>query len=454
MTEEILNYLLFWGIRTFNRSPKALKSSQPFITFVHYFGGDEQAALNAFSEAKQEARLYKDFDKVEAFKRALTNRLLDIFAVPFTYGLYVVTEKDIASTELFQKTLEALPDVRILYFGDVAEKLKRARNLKYLLEVIPLQITTLQLSHCLDGSATSDSVRAIFAHLPCSIRSIRLDGIWSTKKPGFFSESTNISPEDLAEIVASLPRTIQKVHIDFLSDPNFDLATYFAELKKLRPPLKPAPVSYAALFPNHLTTEAELMQGARAMLDDYTKGNNAVKRFFHGHWKRHHVVAVNKIVDYMQPDRTDWRKITTLDTLRRELNKIKPENPNGSLARRIRYINQRILLASQANPRLSLSKTVQSGSEKTIVPGNLSVTEPIPTPEIFILSRSSSSWDDSEPCEADLLNRPNSTLSNSPFGSPALKSSAPLTLDDWDNELVQTEQDGNDSFYFKNPFSN
>lgn len=77
---------------------------------------------------------------------------------------------------------------------------------------------------------------------------------------------------------------------------------------------------------------------ARSILDDYTKGDSAVYRFFTGHWNRHHVAEVHALVRRIDGRGND--AITTVEQLLEELNHIQLVNPVGSLARRIGYITE------------------------------------------------------------------------------------------------------------------
>jgi ankyrin repeat protein len=93
--------------------------------------------------------------------------------------------------------------------------------------------------------------------------------------------------------------------------------------------LLPFPTSYHRLKEKSLCS---LLQ-ARDLLNDYTKHNSAVSRFFHGHWNRNHVKEVSVIVNNI-----DSKKILNVEDLMSELNKIKLKNTLGSLARRMAFI--------------------------------------------------------------------------------------------------------------------
>lgn len=79
--------------------------------------------------------------------------------------------------------------------------------------------------------------------------------------------------------------------------------------------------------------DAQLINNALILLNDYTQFNSAWLRFWHCYWNRHHVREVNVVVQKVNDN-----QITTLDDLLVELNKIELVNQNGSLARHIKEI--------------------------------------------------------------------------------------------------------------------
>ena len=74
----------------------------------------------------------------------------------------------------------------------------------------------------------------------------------------------------------------------------------------------------------------EKFEQARALLRDYTKNDSLFGRISHFHWNRNHVKEINKALV----------EATDLDTLRQKLGDIELKNKQGSLARRIQYINR------------------------------------------------------------------------------------------------------------------
>jgi len=103
------------------------------------------------------------------------------------------------------------------------------------------------------------------------------------------------------------------------------------------------PDTYIALY----DSGRDAIESARALLDDYTKSDSALSRFFHGHWNRHHVAEVAEIVKQI-----DDGEIKTTDELLEVLDSIVPDNPTGSIARRIKYIKEQFALEDAHTPRL------------------------------------------------------------------------------------------------------
>ena len=96
-------------------------------------------------------------------------------------------------------------------------------------------------------------------------------------------------------------------------------------------PTLPTPVSYRRLYQQ----DENPLLGARALLNDYTKSDSACLRFFYGHWNRHHVKEVARIVR-----KIDEGHITSTEQLITGLSKITLVNQCGSLARRIQFLEQ------------------------------------------------------------------------------------------------------------------
>lgn len=90
-----------------------------------------------------------------------------------------------------------------------------------------------------------------------------------------------------------------------------------------------SPESYRNMAHN----KVELIDKVRLLLDDYTKSNSRLKRIFTGHWNRHHIEDVHKIVNNI-----DRGVLTSVDAILDALNAIKADNPDGSFARRRAFI--------------------------------------------------------------------------------------------------------------------
>ena len=110
-----------------------------------------------------------------------------------------------------------------------------------------------------------------------------------------------------------------------------------AEERKSAAHAKPyiAPSSRAC-YEKYYAHSQDALSNARDLLDNYTAHNSMLLRFFTGHWNRHHVVAVNKLVEQI-----DKKQITDVADLVKQLKEIKLVNLNGSLARRICFIEEK-----------------------------------------------------------------------------------------------------------------
>lgn len=85
------------------------------------------------------------------------------------------------------------------------------------------------------------------------------------------------------------------------------------------------------------TSNITQLDSARDLLNDYTKGDSALGRFFSGHWNRHHLKEVNALVKEI-----DKRQIKNVADLLQKLKQIELVNPTkGSLARRIEFIQEK-----------------------------------------------------------------------------------------------------------------
>lgn len=94
-----------------------------------------------------------------------------------------------------------------------------------------------------------------------------------------------------------------------------------------------APQKTAGTSGLFLPQKQNALKDARELLNGYTQNNSALKRFFTGHWNRHHVVEVNRLVVQI-----DKGQIKDIAELIKRLDEIKLVNSRGSLARRISAI--------------------------------------------------------------------------------------------------------------------
>ncbi|MFT4059684.1 MAG: DUF5617 domain-containing protein [Legionella sp.] len=100
--------------------------------------------------------------------------------------------------------------------------------------------------------------------------------------------------------------------------------------------LQNTPHSYSVIV-NQRKLETKLDK-ALALLNDYTKNDSMLMRFFHGHFNRHHTREVSLLVKKFMQNQNK----ASLEALINDLDKIKLCNPEGSLARRIQYIKDRL----------------------------------------------------------------------------------------------------------------
>lgn len=105
------------------------------------------------------------------------------------------------------------------------------------------------------------------------------------------------------------------------------------------------------------SNEDPLLDVARGLLNDYTKGNSTTRRFFHGHWNRHHVEAVGYIVNAI-----DNKKINNMEDLILILRCVELKNPtpSGSLFRRINFIENMYFDRLESSKSASAEKDLPS----------------------------------------------------------------------------------------------
>jgi len=129
----------------------------------------------------------------------------------------------------------------------------------------------------------------------------------------------NQSVEELGRLLLPLPSTVALITLDH-EEPLAPLM----QIAKRR-----WPQSYWKLIRETPNT----MQQARVILEDYTKGDSALRRFVSGHWNRHHIGEVTRLVHYINQG-----LITSMEDLIYEIEQIKTPNTTGSLARRFSFL--------------------------------------------------------------------------------------------------------------------
>lgn len=182
-------------------------------------------------------------------------------------------------------------------------------------------------------------------------RNIAKDDIWlqpvvkvANKKPALPKKTFGLPKKDDVDRPVDLNPPIDM-------NPSIDpIPPKKTEVKTKKTKMIQVPASYETFFRNNDTPEDNL-RNVREFLNDYTKNNSCISRFFHGHWNRHHVEAVNAIVK-----KIDNKKLGTVEDVMNELKSIKLCNPNGSLAKRIYFIEEKTQIDVENNEIL-LPKT-------------------------------------------------------------------------------------------------
>lgn len=201
--------------------------------------------------------------------------------------------------------------------------------------------TTLNLSHCGLNHINQDIVlKAIFRSIPKKIHSLNLRSngfsltdahrtIFINALAGLESNIKYINlsqngfecedAQGLTELFSKLPSTVEWISLSNESpaSPSDHIAS------------RRWPGAYRQL----VSKSDDMLMQSRLILDNYTLGNSALRRFFYGHWNRHHIQAVSKIVDDI-----DRGYLTNISDVLNELERIKAFNTQGSLRRRIAFL--------------------------------------------------------------------------------------------------------------------
>lgn len=210
--------------------------------------------------------------------------------------------------------------------------------------------TKLDLSHCgLNRLDTDDKLKTVFQLTPRTVCSLSLRG------NGFsYTEDNRVILINALEKIRPEIKYLDLSGNGFEHDDGLRLAQLFSRLPATvewvslshEKPASPAdhianrtwPLSYRALA----SKSSDVLMQARTILDDYTKGDSATRRFFYGHWNRHHAKEVAKIVQSI-----DKRRITNVQDVLSELELIDVLNPAGSLTKRVAFLFKTSLVSAR-----------------------------------------------------------------------------------------------------------
>jgi Leucine-rich repeat (LRR) protein len=199
--------------------------------------------------------------------------------------------------------------------------------------------TKLDLSRCGLNRLNKTKLGYVFGKIPKKSTSISLRG-----------NGLQYDEDSRKVFIAAMKKLPRQISYIDLSDNGFEHNSA-EELKQLfihfpttctvslshEKPLSPAEHIAKKTFPNSyeaLTAETrDILQQARILLNDYTKDNSSQRRFFHGHWNRHYVKEVAKLVHAI-----DKGLITNLDNLLSEFDRINMPYETGSLGRRLAFL--------------------------------------------------------------------------------------------------------------------
>lgn len=400
-----LNYALYWGTKSYQASSG--KSSEYKNEFKHYFitkdsseaerrnqpyvlGNSHSSralkALNDASKANNQAIRDNQGSNIIPLLRA---RLSETFG-SFSASLYVVKNEQKENIEAFKSEIRDVPNAKILYFGDLSLLfLYRPDLIGDYLAAIPEHIQAINLYKCFPATIRPKEIIAVLSRIPYHVRSISLRGIW---------KKNDLTPEGIAEIIGNLPWHIRHVDMDLYSDLDFERQKepYLKALARIKPDLKAVPTKFKQLFPETAETPEALLTGARALLESYTMSTDPfigrIKRLFSFHWGRHHLEPIADIIRRIDAPHDEAGKINTVQELMTALTMIPLENrKNGSLFRRIQYIETRIWAAEPAPvpAEEAYSSLPASSSSHEVILTSLGGTTSLP-PGVLELQFSSS----------------------------------------------------------------
>ena len=211
------------------------------------------------------------------------------------------------------------------------------------------QATVMDLSRCgLNRIDSIDLLRRVFKAVPEEISAVNLTGNGFSKKKktlalfikGLRDIPDHISHLDLSHNGFELFNG-EQLQALFVNLPATVLTITLGEGKPLSLSTHIGIHYWPGAYETLLTPSIDLLQQARALLDDYTKGDSWLWRMLYLHWARHHVEEVVRLVM-----RIDHGLITNAKDLLGELDLIEPVNQVGSLNRRISFLNSKSLQAN------------------------------------------------------------------------------------------------------------
>jgi len=224
------------------------------------------------------------------------------------------------------------------------------RTVNKRLEIAELtQAIVMDFSRCgLNRIENAGLFQQLFGIIPEGTRELNLvgNGFCQTKETLFiFTKALHNIPVDITHLDLSHNGfelfNGEQLQALFVHLPPTVLTVTIAEGKPLRPTIHIAVRYWPHAYETFLTPTLNLLQQARALLDDYTKGDSKFWRFLFLHWARHHIEDIVRLVM-----RIDNGLITDAQDLLGELALIEPVNKVGSLSRRISFLNSKLLQAT------------------------------------------------------------------------------------------------------------
>lgn len=305
--------------------------------------------------------LFYYVDKNDYIKTHSKEKKSISYKAEYRHGIYNYSARcnsQKISGKIAQEAYEGLPDdIAQIYFTHesstkLAQKLpKNITQVFYafgqqgsdFVRALPESVTTLELCPTYAYTATIDEYIAIVQALPLGVTKLTLPNLFHYSDNDLTKLFRNIpkqvqeltvadddfEQEDIPEnrlnpLLMALPASIKRMYVPKYASyiweldvtKKIDLSTYFV------------PESYKKLIGN----ETDLYTAAQIILQDYTKEQSCsahLSLFFSLHWNRHHCKAVSAAL----------KETHNFEDLMQKLSKIEV-NPTGSLAKRIRFLQQ------------------------------------------------------------------------------------------------------------------